>query len=574
MNEIKVIVGIDFGSSGTGYAFSYNNPKDIILGKFINQGIDSKVPTQIILDSKLEKVLAFGNECKNYIENYGLFENGELFFQKIKMNLYEGSYMIKPQNNSIEYPLEDVISKVLEYIKEEAIKSIKDYNPKIKLEQIKYVVTVPAIWELSMKGIMIKASEKAGLLNQNTDILNFFALEPEAASLYCLDNENIDSDCFKPGHSYIICDLGGGTGDIVTHCIDFDGNIIEKHPPIGGNYGSDEIDKEIFKRVFYELFGFKDYNSLKKKNNELKENRWNEDELYKEWENLQEEIQSKKEITEDSRDKYFFLNCQIFKDFVDQSLEEVVDNYNNKCIERWKVTIKNKNKWIIFFPYNIIFDLIKEHSEIIITKIKNICEKVQGIESILFVGGYCSNEILYNNIKENINLINLKPPRPEIAVVKGAVLFGLNPDKIKIRIFPYTLGFNCDDDWDESIHGEKGVKYLSQVTNTYICLNSFHTFIKMGESIPKNHIITHNFYTLNSRMIILKFFKTLKNNPILWTEDGIDLIGSDTIDLQKDYNLNERGLSVTLKFGGTYVEAKCLHFESKIEKDLILHFNK
>ena len=153
-------------------------------------------------------------------------------------------------------------------------------------------------------------------------------------------------------------------------------------------------------------------------------------------------------------------------------------------------------------------------------------------------------------------------------------MFGLNPDKIKIRIFPYTLGFNCDDDWDESIHGEKGVKYLSQVTNTYICLNSFHTFIKMGESIPKNHIITHNFYTLNSRMIILKFFKTLKNNPILWTEDGIDLIGSDTIDLQKDYNLNERGLSVTLKFGGTYVEAKCLHFESKIEKDLILHFNK
>jgi len=53
----KVVVGIDFGSSGTGYAFSYNNPKDIYLGKFPNQGIDSKVPTQIILDSKLEKVL-------------------------------------------------------------------------------------------------------------------------------------------------------------------------------------------------------------------------------------------------------------------------------------------------------------------------------------------------------------------------------------------------------------------------------------------------------------------------------------------------------------------------------------
>ena len=171
MNEIKVIVGIDFGSSGTGYAFSYNNHKDIRLGKFDNQGTEPKVPTQIILDSKLERVLAFGNECENYIDSNGLFNNGELFFQKIKMNLYDGIYMIKPQNNSNEYPLEDIISKILEYIKENSFKYIQDSHPKITFEQIKYVVTVPAIWDLSMKGIMIKACEKAGLLNQKTDIL-------------------------------------------------------------------------------------------------------------------------------------------------------------------------------------------------------------------------------------------------------------------------------------------------------------------------------------------------------------------------------------------------------------------
>ena len=573
MNEIKVVVGIDFGSSGTGYAFSYNNPKDIILGKFINQGIDSKVPTQIILDSKLEKVLAFGNECKNYIDTNGL-KNGELFFQKIKMNLYEGSYKIKPQNNSIEYPLEDIISKILKYIKEEAIKSIHDNNPKIKLEQIKYVVTVPAIWDLSMKGIMIKASEKAGLLDQNTGVLNFFALEPEAASIYCSQNDNIDSDCFKPGKTYIICDLGGGTGDIVTHCRNQDGNIIEKYHPIGGNYGSDEIDKEMYQRVFYELFGFKDYNSLKQKNNEIGENSWEEDELYKEWENLREEIQNKKKITEDSRDKYFFLNCQLFKDFVDQSLEEIVDNYNSKCIERWKITIKNKNKWILFFPYNIFFDLIKEHSEIISKQINDIYEKVEGIESILYVGGYCSNDILLNNIKEKFNLLHLRPSRPEIAVVKGAVLFGLNPDKIKIRIFPYTLGFNSDDDWDESIHGGKGIKYLSQVTKRYACKNSFHTIIKLGEAISENHKITHNFYTLNSSFILLKFFKTLKSNPILWTEEGIDLIGEAKLDLKREYSINERDFSLTLKFGGTYVETKCFHNNSGLEMDYILYFNK
>ena len=486
--------------------------------------------------------------------------------------------MIKPTNNSKEYPLEDIISKILEYIKENSFKYIQDSHPKITFEQIKYVVTVPAIWDLSMKGIMIKACEKAGLLNQKTDILNFFALEPEAASMYCLEEEekkNIDPDCFKPGHSYIICDLGGGTGDIVTHCLDFDGNIIEKYPPIGGKYGSDEIDKEMFKKVFYELFGFKDYNSLKEKNNKKgDEEMWEEDELYHEWKKLQEEIQSKKKITEDSKDKYFLINCQLFKDFVDQSLEELVDNYNSKCNIRWKVTIKNKKNWILFFPYNIFFDLIEEHSKKIIDQIKNICEKVQDIESILYVGGYVSNDILFNNIKKNFNLYHLRPNPPEIAVVKGAVLFGLNPDKIKIRIFPYTLGINCDDYWDENIHGEKVTKYINPFDNKYLCLNSFHTFIKMGEAIPKNHSITHNFFMLNSRNLELKFFKTLKNNPILWTEDGIDLIGSDNINFEKDFALNDRAFSVILKFGGTYVEAKCFHYKTKIESNLILYFNK
>ena len=577
MNEIKVVVVIDFGTSGTSYAFSYNNPKDIRVGRFINQGVESKVPTQVILDSKLEKVLAFGNECDNYISSNGLFKNGELFFRKIKMNIYKGVHMIKPQNNSREYPLEDVISKILEYIKEQSFKTIQDSNPKITIEQIKYVVTVPAIWDLSMKGIMIRASEKAGLLNQKTDILNFFALEPEAASMQCLEEgeeKTIDQDCFNPGHSYIICDLGGGTGDIVTHCIDIDGNIIEKYPPIGGNYGSDEIDKEIFEKVLYELFGFKDYNSLEKKNNEIEKNQWEEESLFYEWEKLQEEIQKKKKITENLKDKDFLVNCQIFENFVDQNLKEIVEDYNSRCDERWKVTIKNEKIWLLSFPYNIFFDLIEEHSKKIIEQLNNIFEKVQGIDGILYVGGYISNDILFNNIKKNFNLLHIRPSPPEIAVVKGAVLFGLNPDKIKIRIFPYTLGFNCDDFWDENIHGGKGTKYANEIDKSFLCLNSFHTFIKMGEAIPKNHSITHNFFTLNSRNLIIKFFKTQKNNPILWTEDGIELIGSDTIDLQKDYSIYERGLSVTLKFGGTYVEAKCIHYGSKIETNLVLYFNK
>jgi hypothetical protein len=169
-----VVVGIDFGSSGTGYAFSFNNPENIIFGYFEGQGVDSKVPTEIILDQDLVIVLAFGEKCKKYIQDNQLIK-GELYFQRIKMPLYGNRTTIKTQNNSKEYQLVDVISKLLGFVKKEAIKSIRQKRPNISEEKIKWVVTVPAIWTKKQKGIMIKASELAGLFNQLTDKINFFS---------------------------------------------------------------------------------------------------------------------------------------------------------------------------------------------------------------------------------------------------------------------------------------------------------------------------------------------------------------------------------------------------------------
>ena len=93
----EVVVGIDFGATGIGFAYSFNNKDDIIIGKFLAHWIDAKIPTQIILDSN-NGTLAFGAECKKYIDDNGLNNNG-LYFKKIKMNLYENKEYIIPENS-------------------------------------------------------------------------------------------------------------------------------------------------------------------------------------------------------------------------------------------------------------------------------------------------------------------------------------------------------------------------------------------------------------------------------------------------------------------------------------------
>ena len=164
----EVVVGIDFGSSGTGFAYSYFDKNKIIHGQIYGASVDYKVPTEIILDDK-NYVIQFGADCVKFLKEKGL-ETGH-YFKGIKMELYENKSIITAKNSGKELPLKLVIQKVLETIKELAIKEISKNRPYLEKEQekIKWVVTVPAIWNEHQKSIMMESCIDAGLIHQNTD---------------------------------------------------------------------------------------------------------------------------------------------------------------------------------------------------------------------------------------------------------------------------------------------------------------------------------------------------------------------------------------------------------------------
>ena len=168
----------------------------------------------------------------------------------------------------------------------------------------------------------------------------------------------------------------------------------------------------------------------------------------------------------------------------------------------------------------------------------------------------------------------MKPSRPENAVVTGAVLFGLDPNIKNTRKAKYSIGFNCDDIWDEKIHGGIGEKYFDNNNNVYKCRNSFHSFIKKGQDISPNDVVEQSFATMNPRTIVLRFFKSEKVNPVLWTENDVEEISNAQLDLGRDYPENERDFIIKLKFGGTYVDASCYHVKSQRELRFPLYFNK
>ena len=62
----KVIIGIDFGTSGISFAhgFKSDQNKNAIQGHFEDQVPSTKIPAEIILDNNLKEVLAFRKNVK------------------------------------------------------------------------------------------------------------------------------------------------------------------------------------------------------------------------------------------------------------------------------------------------------------------------------------------------------------------------------------------------------------------------------------------------------------------------------------------------------------------------------
>jgi len=559
MNE--VVVGIDFGSSGSGFAYAFtNNQEEINHGMIPGANVDNKVPTEIILDDNNDTI-KFGADCVKFIKEKG-FKVGH-YFKEIKMNLYEKKTSILAKNSGKILSLELVIQRVLEKLKDLAFCEIKKNRPTIILSKIKWVVTVPAIWGEFEKNIMMEACIKAGLITEDADKSLFFALEPEAASCYCSKNKSIDQNYLKQGNCYIICDLGGGTGDIVTHLIGENCNLNEISPASGGKYGSDEIDKNFFEDIVYTIFDCKDFNSYYEKYKQLNQNGEDEKALFIEWCELEREIKDLKEGIDNEKIKnneVYPIRFSIFQDIFDENIDIniLVNKYNKCCDNELKLKVSSKKKWIIDFPYKLIYNYIKKQVNSICHIINNILESSkENIDSMILVGGYISNEVLLSEIKRELsNKISnfLHPSKPCLSIMEGAVLFGLNPNKIIQRKAKYTIGMKFID--------------LTKLKG-----NCFSEFIKINQNLKVGQEIVKNYYMIGPRICNLTFYKTFKTNPIFIDEEGVEQFGQCTLDAGKNYSINEREVTVTMRIGGTFIDVKAKHKKSGIKIKTKLEFD-
>lgn len=555
-----LVAAIDFGTAYSGYAYSSrvdfdNDPLKITAHKWSQSLISRKTPTCALFNKKKELV-AFGYDAeKQFTELTGDNKHQDYYyFERFKMKLYSESEdrrkrrltnMSKIKDiKGEEMPAIDVFSAAIKYMKNCLIEELKEKNENVEeVENIRWVLTVPAIWDDGAKLFMRRAAEKADIRGECLTI----AFEPEAASMYCkripllwLTGKTKEFDVFSPGNEYLILDAGGGTVDIAIHKVLDGGRVKELHKASGGAWGGTYVDDKFFE-ILEEIIG----------KNELEKFKI---ECLSDYIELRQNIEIKKrDITTDSKVS-FTVPAQLkqrCKSSKNCSFEELISKSKFADKLKCKGDKLQFDESLIKEWFSAVFDSIVEH-------VKDLLQKYN-IEIILMVGGFSESPFLHETMTKTFsNTHIIVPNEAGLAVLKGAVLYGHDPQIIVSRVAKVTYGVNTlskiQDERDvphkNRIRDIKGVKYEKDV---------FSKHVTKGDELVLDVAQEEKTYSPiypDQKSVQFSVYTSPNENPKYIDEEGCKKLGSFDVKIPDTTDGTDRKVVVKFIFGGTEIKVQ------------------
>ncbi|KAF8247380.1 actin-like ATPase domain-containing protein [Wilcoxina mikolae CBS 423.85] len=376
--------------------------------------------------------------------------------------------------------VEDFLSSVLK-ITTESIE--RTYETQwVRESTVEYVLTVPAIWTDSAKALMVKAAERAGFGVHRVDF-NLVS-EPESAAAYTL--KAIQPNDLNKNDTFIICDAGGGTVDLISYKIT-DLNPLKLDESVSGTgdlCGSVFLD-ERFEKYIRGVLGDKVIDDMKPRSKY---------EMMRTWE---EKVKFTFGNSEDAEDDGYEVNVPGVPDNDETNVEDGFHSMQNDAVQK------------IFNPIvNRIIDLVKQ-------QVLAVERKGDRVAAILLVGGFGSSEYLLKRLKEtrygrtSVELQVLQPMNARSAIARGALLRGLDGSIVKKRRARRFYGslstthFKEGRGWDEHKYWDirKEEWKVRERLNWYIKKDmvvgntesvTLHFSRTLDDPIPAGHLIFHD----------------------------------------------------------------------------------
>ncbi|XP_056315242.1 heat shock protein family A (Hsp70) member 12A.3 [Danio aesculapii] len=568
MANTVLYIAIDFGTSYSGYAISFKTKQPQESIQIPNWGVNFgyntfKTPTCILFDEH-ETFQKFGYDAMmTYTRSTPKSQARKSYlFEHFKMELYDKEIhrdlMITAKNGGQMKAL-TVFSESLRYLKDHALDKINENTTgkTFIASDVTWVLTVPAIWNAAAKQFMREAAIKADLVIESEPERLVFALEPEAASIYCkqLPSEGYiaeeacqDTLEQKPGTQYMVVDCGGGTIDITVHEVVEDGNLKELHAASGNDMGGQTVDRK-FISFLKEIFSEKIYNKFAQ-------------EFPSEALKLKYDIALAK-----SCDELVLIQCPVsLQDLAkkEKTIESYFEGVEGAEWDEGSIIIK-EDKLQSFFD-----ESLKATAE----KLEEIMSNPElNIEFMLLVGGFAECKILKKFLKEHFNKCKIIcPVEPQVVIIKGAIRYAKQPKVVKSRVSALTYGIRIDAPFDEVLHNCKS-SYVNSVGQAY-CDVCFETFVRKGDSVNCDEVRQFFFNPSDTHQTsaTFQFFSTDKKQPQFIDELGVEPVGFFTVGMPKTDGGLSREIKLEIKFGSTEMKATATDVDSGVTTSVKLDF--
>ncbi|XP_062574079.1 heat shock 70 kDa protein 12A-like [Saccostrea cucullata] len=507
--DYLIVAAIDFGTSYSGYAYSTRhdfkrNPTEVSANRLLSGNYQSlKTPTCILFDSE-KKFDSFGYQAQSKYAD--LASDGSkgykkwYFFQRFKMKLYKTqkfkNFMISDENGKEMLAL-DVFSSSISYLKNDMLEHCKNQLTGIGENDIRWVITVPAIWSEAAKSFMRKAAEKC------------------------------------------VC----GTVDITVHQVEEDGKIKELKISAGNKWGGTKVDKAFFSFLESQIGG----HSLKKYK---REETCDFVELYQDFElkkrqlnesiNLRIPSSLRSLISQSTTKSKFTLK------FWKKSGSE--NKFNNDSVTLKNDKLKLKSEVVYGFFEKSVAEICKLLGDIL---------KATKADYILMVGGYSESKILQDAVKHafSSNSRIIIPREASLSVLKGAVILGHDPTIIRERICKNTYGVVCSTRFVDGIHPNE---YKFWKDGMWCCGYIFQKQVTVGQTVVVGEYQTEDILTKfsDSEDLSIAIYLSPNEDPKYVTDQGCSKIGVLNLKVKDGRHLGNSKIKIEMSFSGTEIQAK------------------
>ncbi|KAG6367438.1 hypothetical protein INS49_001627 [Diaporthe citri] len=433
-SKAQLIVGIDFGTTFSGVAFAFatnNEAKEDIITEWPGAGsyTKQKIPTVLYYD-QYQKVVGWGPDIADALAPTGYPKPGVQKVEWFKLQLMlSGNTYIDPINLPPLPPGKSEIDVAADYLFKlrQAMRAAlqKTLGEVFNREErnIRYYLTVPAIWNDAGKAATRAAAIQAGFLRDENDNRLTLVSEPEAAALFCaktgLLNLKVEDE-----NPFTVAECTAGSGD---------------------SCGSTALNRNFS-------------NILRTKIRKMK---------LPDGSKTAGRVYAKCIMDFENRIKADFRNNGQ-KWAVDVGIEA---EFPEAGIEEGYMTFTNEEILQCFEPVvNRILELVR--NQIIAIQAQN-----RALQNILVVGGFGASEYLFQQIKLHVppqfQSKVVRPMDSVAAIVKGAVTAGITERVITHRIArrhylmatlqPFKEGYHPEAYRVPSLDGKDRCKFTRQI---------------------------------------------------------------------------------------------------------------